>query len=575
MGRFVAIVLPDLPSELVRQREPVPGPLGVLVELTQNGAEDGAPQGSEGPSVPRSTDVLDAVDEAARRFGIRPRQRVTEATTLHASLSLRRVSMAAIRAALDRIADAARAFGTTVAITLDGPEGARDEAAPWVDAPLDTLWVDVTGAAHLLGGETNLVHELEAAVRSLGHRARVALASGPRIAQAVARFGAEGGPVVVAEGRESEALAPLPVHALPLDSRTTSYLVRLGLFALGHLAALPRTELAARLGPRAELVLGLLAGHDDRPLVALPPPTLVAEEVELEDGVESSEALLFVLRGMTSRLAARLALRGQATTKLAVTLTYDHSIAALRWADARGADHARNHETASPCPTHLGWTAELPRALAREADLLRVLRARLEKTTLLAPARRVRLDASEVVSAPRFQLDLSRSTGIDPDRLPTLVAELVAELGPHRVGLLATRDSHVPEDVCHLVQSLELKPSERMTEPPPWAPSRLLPTPVPLGRLTRTPRSGGGPGEPELLVVGPGLPFTARNIRFVLRLDGIGWWTPTAVARDYFHAWLGGTKNTENAAAAGEAAGRALFFVDRRTGEAFLHGWDE
>src|SRR6185437_1402347 len=111
-----------------------------------------------------STAVLDAVSDEARRYGVRPGQRVTEAAALHAALSVHRVSYGEIDAALGQVAEVALAFGPIAALRLreapaDGVD--RTPRTPWGDAPFDTVWLDVTGAAHLTGGEEPLLAELE------------------------------------------------------------------------------------------------------------------------------------------------------------------------------------------------------------------------------------------------------------------------------------------------------------------------------------------------------------------------------------------------------------------------------
>src|SRR6185437_7373560 len=243
--------------------------------------------------------------------------RVTEAAALHTGLSVHRVSYGEIDAALGQVAEVALAFGPTASLRLrDAPADERgvwggssplsvDRAprTPWGDAPFDTVWLDITGAAHLTGGEEPLLAELEERIGALGHRVRLAIAGGPRIAQALARWapGLSGAPGARVAGRyaiaadtaegDARALAPLPVQALPLDPDTVSFLLRIGVFTVGDLARLPRPRAAARLGARAAEVIALTTGRDDAPLVPYAPPREIVEEAVFEEGVETTEAL--------------------------------------------------------------------------------------------------------------------------------------------------------------------------------------------------------------------------------------------------------------------------------------------
>src|SRR5262249_32758911 len=156
--------------------------------------------------------------------------------------------------------------------------------------------------AHLAGGEEALLAELEERIGALGHRARLAIAGGPRIAQSLARWapGLYGTPGARAAGRyaitkdmaegDARALAPRPVQWLRLDPETLSFRLRIGVFTVGGLARLPRPKAAARLGARAADVLELVAGRDAAPLLPYAPPREIVEEASFEEGVENTEA---------------------------------------------------------------------------------------------------------------------------------------------------------------------------------------------------------------------------------------------------------------------------------------------
>jgi protein ImuB len=569
MKRIVAIALPQLACEIARaKRGSHKAPLGVILE----------PDGKSALELDTAA-VLDAVSDEARRYGVRAGQKVTEAAALVANLAVSRITYGEIDAALGRVAEVALAFGPTVALRLvetpsDTPR------TPWGDAPFDTVWLDVTGSAHLFGGEEALLAELEERIGALGHRVRLAIAGGPRLAQALARW-TQRSPFI-SDGRDANAMATLPVQALPLEPETVRFLLQIGVFTVGDLARLPRAKAAARLGPRAAEVLALTVGHDDAPLLPYAPPREITETVSFEEGVETTEALLFVLRGMSSRAAARMGARGEASTRLEVEIPLDRSIAQLRAVEAR-----------------LGFHIDLPSPLATEVDLLRALRAKLERTELLAPAVGVLLRIAQIVPAPQVQLDLSRDRAVDPDSLPALLAELSAEIGPDRVGLLATLDAHRPEASSRLVPvtltgearrkrrtQLSLPGLSSQKDDPLPPPSRLLPVPVPLGRVARggvvaIPRGPGLPGAPQSSAgfAASGEPHLFAIDRFtpLLRLDGVEWWTRSPASRDYMRAWMtsGGSLAEKGKGTAKAASAEALVYVVKRTGEMFLQGWYE
>ena len=610
MKRIVAIVLPQLACEIARRKRidagvTPSGPLGVILEPDAAGV------------AALETAVLDAVEDEARRYGVRPGQRVTEAAALLASLSVQRVTHGEIDAALGRVAEVALGFGPTAALQL---REARPDAprTPWGDAPFDTVWLDATGAAHLVGGEEDLLAELEERVGALGHRARLAIAGGPRLAQALARFapgvlgmpGASsrpGGRYPIAPTRtegSAGALASLPLQALPIEPETASFLLRLGVFTVGDLARLPRPKAAARLGVRAPEILELAAGRDEAPLLPYTPPRDIHEEASFEEGVENTEALLFVLRGMVSRAALRLLSRGEACTRLEVELPLDRAIARLRLAGRASADGSLGVTAESVANDEaIRFHVDLPAPLATEADLLRAVRARLERTELFAPAVGVRLRLAQIVPAPRVQLDLSRERAADPDSLPALLAELSAEIGADRVGLLAIEDAHRPEGQSRLVpvtlgtlgtdgksraarrEQLSFAAAWTKKADPIPPPARLLPTPISLGKVARggvvaIGGARGAGGEPQL--------FAIEKLEFLMRLEAVEWWSKSPASRDYARAWLASGNEQGRLArttrATGAMGGRggakaacseALVYVVRKTGEVFLQGWYE
>ena len=122
--------------------------------------------------------------------------------------------------------------------------------APHEDAPGDgsgALWLDITGCAHLFGGEAALRLDLLERLGRRGLHARAAIADSPGAAWALARFGADDA-AIVQPGGSRAALGPLPVAALRLASEQTLMLERLGLARIESLYPLPRQALAARFG---------------------------------------------------------------------------------------------------------------------------------------------------------------------------------------------------------------------------------------------------------------------------------------------------------------------------------------
>ena len=116
---------------------------------------------------------------------------------------------------------------------------------------VDGIALDVTGCAHLWGGETAMLAAMEQRLAAMGLTGHLAVAPNLGAAHALARHVARPArPAVVgSEGLEA-ALEPLPVSALRLHGASITVLARLGLKTVGLLAGVPRAALKRRFGAR-------------------------------------------------------------------------------------------------------------------------------------------------------------------------------------------------------------------------------------------------------------------------------------------------------------------------------------
>ncbi len=118
--------------------------------------------------------------------------------------------------------------------------GIEDSEAP------DSLLLEITGGAHLFGGEARMARQVVADFRCWGFIVRATVADTVGAAWAVARTAA--GPIIVPPGRQAQALSRLPVEALRISPEAAEVLRALGLWTIGHLAGLPRETLPSRFG---------------------------------------------------------------------------------------------------------------------------------------------------------------------------------------------------------------------------------------------------------------------------------------------------------------------------------------
>ena len=152
-------------------------------------------------------------------------------------LQVRPADPAADRAALRRLALWATRYTPSV--------------APWgEECGADGFFLDVTGSAHLFGGEAELLADLAQRLQHFGLPARLAVADTAGAAWALSHFHSSAA-VVLPSGRQAEALVPLPVAALRLSPDTRTALRRLGFKRVGAVMDKPRAPFAARFSARA------------------------------------------------------------------------------------------------------------------------------------------------------------------------------------------------------------------------------------------------------------------------------------------------------------------------------------
>ncbi|WP_253190361.1 DNA polymerase Y family protein [Sphingomonas sp. LM7] len=223
----------------------------------------------------------------AQALGLRPGMAVTQARAQVPGLDIRPADPEGDRAHLASLALAlARRWAPSVAIEGD-----------------DTLFLDLTGVAHLHGGEAAMASRLQRMLARLGYGARIAIADTPGAAWALAHFR---GSARCPSGRHGEALAPLPIEALRIEPAAVELLHRLGVKAIGQLAEMPRAPLVRRFGAGLAARLEQALGRLPEPLHPVIPPEPIAIAQRFAEPIATAEAIEHWLGTLVPRLAAAL-----------------------------------------------------------------------------------------------------------------------------------------------------------------------------------------------------------------------------------------------------------------------------
>ncbi|HKM73518.1 MAG TPA: DNA polymerase Y family protein, partial [Stellaceae bacterium] len=244
--------------------------------------------------------LLAAVNPAATAAGLAPGMPLADALSFLPGLATAAAEPAEDAAALRRLAEWCGRYSPWTA--PDGTDGVR---------------IEITGSAHLWGGERALAADLRARLDRLRITARIAIADTLGAAWAMARFAeAERDPFILPPENFRAALAPLPMEALRLDPATAQGLRRVGLKRVGDLYPMPRDALARRFGE--SVVQRLDQALDDRPEPLSPLGEAPTRRVRLSfaEPIADPADLLHAAERLVADLVPRLAREGIGARRL-------------------------------------------------------------------------------------------------------------------------------------------------------------------------------------------------------------------------------------------------------------------
>jgi len=376
-------------------------------------------------------------------------------------------------------------------------------AAP--DAPCGLL-LDITGASHLFGGEAAMCGDVLERLRRQGFAARAAIAPGPALARALARFAPQILPPAATQAQIDAIAGALPIAALGLADDAPA--LRAGLARIGDFLSRPRAPLAARFGKEALARLDALTCRRRDPVT----PRFEAADFMVErrfpEGLTAQDAIEAALTALCADLCHLLERHGLGARRLAAAFfRVDGAVKHLR----------------------VGASRPL-REPARLASLLRERLAVLAEDGLDTGCG---FDVLRLEASQTQPLDSAAAGFFEPpsgEAFEDMLDRLAARLGPERVLRLSPQAAHVPELAVTAVpaRAAPAAPWPQEEETPP-RPLRLFETPEPVEALALAPD-------------GPPMRFRWRRaLHETANWEGPEriapqWWTDfSAATRDYFH----------------------------------------
>ena len=449
--RILSIWFPSLGADRLIRREPQLGalPLGIVQDV-------------------HNTQVLTSLNPIARSHGLRVGQPVRDAHAMCEGLVTRTRSLpaeAGFLAALQRWAG---------------------KFSPWVAPEAeDGLVVDLTGCAHLFGGEAALLEVVQQDCNDLGLAVRMGLGDTRGAAWALARFAGQvagshrsgdaidqearatrsraakrrhwtkGGaaPVITlgpeetahriaAPGQMYSALGPLPIAALRLEPEIVAQLARLGLRRIGDLLGQPRASLARRFGRGLVMRMDQAMGSAPEPVSPAKPPEHFAVRLTLPEPIGLEADILAGIDRLLDRLCESLRAKGRGARRVRLqAFRSDHGIQQIEVGLARPAQEADRVK-----PLLALKLSEIDAGFG--IDMLRLEAVQTEPVH----ARHMvgHLEAGEAVSRR-----LASNTALDD-----LIGRIGARVGLEAITRQHPAESHIPEKTAKTLAAAWSAPHE-------------------------------------------------------------------------------------------------------------------
>lgn len=172
-----------------------------------------------------------------------------------------------------------------------------------IDLP-DGLLLDVSGCAHLWGGEDFYLQQIVNRLKNIGYHVRAAMADTIGAAWAFSRFGS--GSNIIEINKQTTALLPLPPESLRLEAETVERLHVLGLRKIQNLINLPRSTLRRRFGEQFIKRLNQALGHEEEIIIPLHPVELYCERLTCLDPIVTRTGIEIALQQLLETLCKRL-----------------------------------------------------------------------------------------------------------------------------------------------------------------------------------------------------------------------------------------------------------------------------
>ena len=399
-----------------------------------------------------------------------------------------------------------------------------------VDPP-DGLILDITGCAHLWGGERTYLNEIISRLKGRGYGVQAGMADTIGTAWAISRFGQES--PIIDSGQQTSALLSLPPAALRLESSILERLQKLGLRQIRNFMSMPRSALRRRFGQHLLQKLDQALGQEEEAIQPVQPIVPYQERLPCLEPIVTATGIEIALLRLLETLSLRLQ-QEQKGLRLAYFKGYrvDGKIEKIEIGTSR-ASHNISH-------------------------LYKLFELKLETIEPALGIELFMLEAPKVEDVSSLQEKLWEDTcGLEDNELSELIDRLINKIGAHTIHRYLPDEHHWPERSIKLASS----PHEKLNTT--WKynrrrPMQLLSKPEPIDVTAPI------PDYPPMLFRYKGRLHTIKKADGPERIEQ-EWWLDEGQHRDYYCV--------EDEAGSRYWVFRSGHYTEEKSYQWFIHGF--
>jgi protein ImuB len=396
--------------------------------------------------------------------------------------------------------------------------------------PPDGLVLDISGCAHLWGGEQEYLNDIVNRINAKGYYARAAIADTVGAAWAISRYGKL--KPIIPEGKQVDALLRLNPAALRIDALLVQKLRKLGLNQIQSFISMPRSVLRRRFGESLLLRLGQALGQEEESIESIHVQQPYMERLPCLEPIRTAIGIEIAIELLLEKLCKRLL---QENKGLRFSKLICHRV------DGKVVDVCIGTNAPSNSLDHLLSLYEL-------------------KISSIAPALGIELFVMEASKVEDMASPQEVLWKVSQESNDTIISELLDRLtvkvGATIVNRYLPEEHYWPERAVRSTNSINKQPSIAWRSNP--RPTQLLLKPEPIEVSVPV------PDYPPLLFRYNGITHTVRKADGPERIER-EWWIDEGEYRDYYQV--------EDEFGQRYWVFRSGHYLSDRSQEWFIHGY--